>query len=183
MGARRLLFLLPLLAVLALAAVFAWSILSGRDPAMLPSAMIDRPVPAFTLAPIEGRDGPGLTAADLARGDGPILVNFFASWCVPCLAEHPVLTRLAIEEGMPLYGVNYKDAPADARRWLDRHGDPFTAIGADRDGRTGIEFGVYGIPETFLVDGAGRIRWRWAGPLTPQVVERDLMPLWRELGG
>ena len=177
---RRLLYMLPAMLFGLVAAYFVAGLDPDRDPSAVPSALIDRPVPQFALAALEP-GAPDFTNDDL--GGEIVLVNFFASWCVPCLAEHPVLTRLAIEEGMPLYGVNYKDAPADARRWLDRHGDPFTAIGADRDGRTGIEFGVYGIPETFLVDGAGRIRWRWAGPLTPQVVERDLMPLWRELGG
>jgi cytochrome c biogenesis protein CcmG/thiol:disulfide interchange protein DsbE len=177
---RRLVFLFPLVIVLGLAGTFAWSLMSGRDPAVLPSAMIDKPMPALALEPIEGR-AEGLATADL--GGRPALVNFFASWCIPCLAEHPVLTRLATEDGIPIFGVNFKDKPADAEAWLARNGDPFRRIGADRTGRTAIDFGTYGVPETFLVDADGRIRWRWPGPLTPDVVEEQLLPLWRELAG
>jgi cytochrome c biogenesis protein CcmG/thiol:disulfide interchange protein DsbE len=173
-------FLFPLAIVLGLAGTFAWSLMSGRDPAVLPSAMIDKPMPALALAPIEGRMD-GLATADL--GGKPALVNFFASWCIPCLAEHPVLTRLATEDGIPIFGVNFKDKPADVAAWLARNGDPFRRIGADRTGRTAIDFGTYGVPETFLVDAGGRIRWRWPGPLTPDVVEEQLLPLWRELAG
>lgn len=177
---RRLVFLFPLVIVLGLAGTFAWSLMSGRDPAVLPSAMIDKPMPDLALAPIEGRTE-GLATADL--GGKPALVNFFASWCIPCLAEHPVLTRLATADGIPIFGVNFKDKPADAEAWLARNGDPFRRIGADRSGRTAIDFGTYGVPETFLVDADGRIRWRWPGPLTPDVVEEQLLPLWHELAG
>lgn len=177
---RRLMFLFPLLIVLGLAGTFAWSLMSGRDPAVLPSAMIDKPMPELALPPIEGRTE-GLATADL--GGKPALINFFASWCIPCLAEHPILTRLSAENGIPIFGISFKDKPADAEAWLARNGDPYRRIGADRTGRTAIEFGTYGVPETFLVDGDGRIRWRWPGPLTPDVVEEQLLPLWRELAG
>ena len=139
---RRLIYVLPVLVFVALAAVFMTGL--ELDPRAVPSGRIDKPVPAFDLPPIEGRDE-GLSAADLADGR-PVLVNFFASWCVPCLAEHPQLMKMAREEGVRIVGVNYKDRPEDARRWLDRHGDPYAQIGADLDGRTGIEFGISGVP-------------------------------------
>jgi cytochrome c biogenesis protein CcmG/thiol:disulfide interchange protein DsbE len=154
-------------------------LLRGDDPQALPSALIDRPAPAIDLPPLPGRED-GLASADFAGRVA--VVNFFASWCVPCLAEHPILTRLAREDGISLYGVNYKDPPQDALAWLARHGDPFLAIGADRDNRAGIEWGVYGVPETFVVDRQGRVRFRHAGPLTPDLVDGTLLPLIAELG-
>jgi cytochrome c biogenesis protein CcmG/thiol:disulfide interchange protein DsbE len=110
-----------------------------------------------------------------------VLVNFFASWCIPCRAEHPVLMRIAEQERVPLYGIAYKDRPADAKRFLDQLGDPFRRIGLDSAGRTGIEFGVYGVPETYVIDKAGRIRMRHVGPLTAEALEKELLPLVKEL--
>ncbi|MEE8271696.1 MAG: DsbE family thiol:disulfide interchange protein [Alphaproteobacteria bacterium] len=170
----RLLFIVPLLVFAGLAGWIAVPLLSGSDPRALPSTLIDRPAPEFALPALPG-DPAGLALADL-RGE-VVLVNFFASWCVPCLAEHPLLTRLSREQGIRLYGVNYKDEADDARSWLDRHGNPYDRIGADRDGRVAIDWGVYGVPETFVVDAAGRIRFRHAGPLTPAQVETVLLPL------
>jgi cytochrome c biogenesis protein CcmG/thiol:disulfide interchange protein DsbE len=176
---RRLLYLLPAIVFAALIAYLVQRLQSGRDVRLLPSALIDKPVPAFALPPLLEGDA-GLTAADL-RGQVS-LVNFFASWCVPCRAEHPLLTRLAREEGLRVNGIAYKDRPEDARAFLAELGNPFARIGADFDGRTAIEFGVYGVPETYLIDRDGRIRFRHVGPLTPEAIEQDLLPLAAEFG-
>ena len=171
---RRLIFLLPVLLFAAVAVWMAVPLIRGDDPSVLPSALIDRPAPDFALPALPGVPG-GVARDDLA---GSVrLVNFFASWCVPCLAEHPLLTRLAREEGIPVFGVNYKDETADATAWLSRHGNPYEKVGADADGRTAIDWGVYGVPETFVVDADGHIRFRHAGPLTPDIVRDQLMPL------
>lgn len=175
---RALAFALPLVLFLALAVWMAVPLIRGDDPGALPSALIDRPAPALSLAGLPGVPG-GLASEDLA---GEVrLVNFFASWCVPCLAEHPLLTRLAREEGIALYGINYKDETAAATAWLARHGNPYRLVGADADGRTAIDWGVYGVPETFVVDRDGHIRYRHPGPLTPDLVRDELLPLIREL--
>jgi len=174
MSLRRILFLLPAALFLMLAGAFAAWLVLGKDAHLVPSTLIDRPAPEFSLGPVEGRDRPGLATADL-RGGGPVLVNFWASWCVPCLVEHPQLMQLS-EQGVVVHGINYKDKPEDARAFLARHGDPFRRIGADRTGRVAIDFGVYGVPETFLVDSTGRIRWRHVGPITPEVMEAELKP-------
>ncbi len=175
---KRFAFALPLLLFAAVAIWMAVPLIRGDDPGIVPSALIDRPAPDFALPALPGVPG-GVARDDLA---GSVrLVNFFASWCVPCLAEHPLLTRLAREDGIPVYGVNYKDAAADATEWLDRHGNPYERVGADADGRTAIDWGVYGVPETFVVDRDGHIRYRHAGPLTPDIVRDELMPLITEL--
>ena len=177
---RRLAFALPLLLFAAVAVWMAVPLIRGDDPSILPSALIDRPAPNFDLPALPGVAG-GVAHADLA---GSVrLVNFFASWCVPCLAEHPLLTRMAREDGIPVFGVNYKDATADATAWLARHGNPYERVGADGDGRVAIDWGVYGVPETFVVDREGHIRFRHAGPLTPEIVRDQLMPLIAELSG
>ncbi len=150
------------------------------DPRGLPSALIGQPVPDFTLPPLEGAEPPAFSAADL-RGGGlpkPVLINFWASWCVPCIVEHPMLVRLS-REGTPVFGINYKDKPGDAAAFLRRHGNPYARLGVDQPGRVAIDWGVYGVPETYLVDRTGIVRWRWAGPITPQVLENDLQPLLR----
>lgn len=177
---RRFGVALPLLLFAALAALFWYALYSG-DPSRLPSALIGKPVPDFTLAPLDGltADGepvPSFNVADLKTGT-PTVVNVFASWCVPCLEEHPLLMALAKEPGMRLYGINYKDDPASARRFLGRHGNPYGRVGADRSGRTAIDFGVYGVPETYVIDGEGRIAFRHVGPLTEAAVREKLMPL------
>ena len=161
-----------------------WVMLRGLqtgdyNPRGVPSALIGRGAPEFSLPPIEGSDRPALSAADL-RGPlpRPVLVNFWASWCVPCTIEHPQLMQLA-RDGVPVYGVSYKDKAPEARAFLERRGNPFARLGADATGRVGIEWGVYGVPETYFVDRQGIIRWRWAGPVTPEVVEQDLRPLLR----
>ena len=175
---RRLLYAVPVLLFLVVAGFLFRGLY--LDPRKLPSALIDKPVPSFELPPIEGRDNGGFSAADLS-GEGVKLVNIFASWCVPCRVEHPLINALA-EEGIPVYGINYKDAPADAERWLDKLGDPYTAIGSDIDGRVGIEWGVYGVPETFVIDAEGTIRYKHVGPLQQRDVENTLRPILEHLG-
>jgi cytochrome c biogenesis protein CcmG/thiol:disulfide interchange protein DsbE len=176
MDLRRLLFVLP--AVVFVGVGIGLAVGLTRDPGTLPSALIDKPVPTFELPPIAGRDGAGFRSADL---EGEVsLVNVFASWCVPCRVEHPLLVALA-DEGVPIYGINYKDPADKANDWLAELGDPYRAIGADTQGRVAIDWGVYGVPETFVVDGAGRIRHRHVGPLQRRDVEETIRPLLAEL--
>src|SRR3546814_19847825 len=153
---RRLLFLLPVLVFAVLAGYFLWGLAPERDPRDVPTAMLDKPVPDFDLAAVPGLDQPGLATADLAGG-GVVMVNFFASWCVPCRAEHPFLSALTAETGVPLYGINHRDKPADAAAWLAELGTPYRRIGAD-PGRAPGAGGVPGVPEPFIIDGNGRAR-------------------------
>ena len=174
----KAIYLLPLLLFFALAGYFAVPLLKPHyDPNTLPSALIDKPAPEFDLA---GLDGGGKLAADALKGQ-VVLINFFASWCVPCRLEHPLLMRLAKEEKLPLYGIAYKDNVEDTKRLLAQTGDPYRRIGVDRDGRVGIDFGVYGVPETYVIDKSGHIRKRFVGPLTAEVVDKELLPLLKEL--
>ena len=178
---RGLFFLIPLALFAAVGAFLAVGL--TRDPQKLPSALIDKPAPEFSLPPLAGRaaaGGDGLSRADLAGGSGPVLVNVFASWCVPCRIEHPLLARLA-EQGATVHAINYKDKPEDAAAWLKELGDPYREIGADRDGRVGIEWGVYGVPETFVVDKAGNIVHKHVGPLMARDLERTILPLLEKL--
>ena len=170
---KRLIFILPLVLFAGLAVAF-WVGLQ-RDPSKLPSQLIDRPVPQFALPPVTAGE-PGLTSADL-KGE-PALLNVFASWCVPCRLEHPVLMRLKAE-GVPIYGLDWKDDAG--AQWLAEHGDPYRRAGDDRSGRTGIDLGVTGVPETFVVDRHGRVRYKHVGPVTPEDWERTLGPLMRKL--
>jgi cytochrome c biogenesis protein CcmG/thiol:disulfide interchange protein DsbE len=174
MTMRRLLYLIPVLVFGAVGIGLAVGL--TRDPGTLPSALLDQPVPEFQLPGLEGGDG--LSSDDLKGRVS--LVNVFASWCVPCRVEHPVLMRLA-EEGVPIFGINYKDPADQAQAWLAELGDPFEKIGADRNGRVGIEWGVYGVPETFVVDAEGRIRHRHVGPIQARDLERALLPILAEL--
>jgi cytochrome c biogenesis protein CcmG/thiol:disulfide interchange protein DsbE len=174
---RRLLYLLPVILFMALAAYFAIALRPDYDPHTLPSALLDKEAPHFDLA---GLNGPGV-ARDGLKG-GPALLNFFASWCVPCRVEHPLLMRLKEHDHLPLYGIDYKDQPAAATKLLAEFGDPYKAIGMDRDGRVGLDFGVYGVPETYVLDSEGHIRKRFVGPLTAQQVDNELLPLLKQLG-
>jgi cytochrome c biogenesis protein CcmG, thiol:disulfide interchange protein DsbE len=174
---RKVLYLLPLVAFLTLVAWFALALRPNYDPQILPSAMIDKPAPAFDLATLGG--GTNLALAGL-KGQ-VVLVNFFASWCAPCRVEQPILMRLATQEHVALYGIDYKDRPEDARRVLAALGDPYRAIGLDPDGTTGINFGVYGVPETYVIDKTGEIRKRFVGPLTAEAVQQELLPLLKKL--
>ncbi len=177
--AKRLLFLLPVLIFLVVAGYFLWGLGPERDPKNIPTVMIDKPTPSFDLAAVPGLDAPGPATADLAQGQ-VVMVNFFASWCVPCRAEHPFLTALVEETGVPLYGINHRDKPEDAAAWLAELGNPYARIGAD-PGRAAVEWGVTGVPETFIIDGEGRIRYHHRGPLVPDVIEQQVRPLLEEL--
>jgi cytochrome c biogenesis protein CcmG, thiol:disulfide interchange protein DsbE len=173
---RRALFILPLLLFLVLAGYFALALRPGRNPQELPSALIDKEAPAFQLP---GLNGNGI-ARDALKGQ-PVLINFFASWCLPCREEHPILMRLSEQEHVPLYGIDYKDKPEAARSLLQEFGDPYRAIGVDRDGSVGLDFGVYGVPETYVLDSSGHIRKRFVGPLTAEEVNNELLPLMKAL--
>ena len=142
------------------------------DPNALPSTRIGQPAPALELVPLG--DGPVLEDADLRTGE-VTLVNYWASWCAPCRVEHPHLTTLA-EEGVTIHGINFKDAPGNALGFLAELGDPYTRMGADPEGRTALDWGVYGVPETYVLDGAGRIVLRFAGPITSAVLEDRIRP-------
>ncbi len=170
----RLIYFLPILLFGVVAGYFLWGLDPERDPSEVPSALIDKPVPEFSLAPVQGR------ALSLSSGDlkGEVsLVNVFASWCVACRYEHPVFMQLKAEDVVPVHGINYKDKPDDAAEWLDTLGDPYTRTGADLNGRVSIEWGVYGVPETFVINREGRIAYKHIGAVTPQVLEETLLPL------
>lgn len=169
---RRLLLLLPLLLLAGLIAVFAFSI--DRDPNLIRSVLIDKPAPEFALPPLAGLDVPGFTTADL--GGTVTVVNVFASWCVPCRDEHPLLETLVAETGVRLFGINQKDAPENARAFLAELGNPYAAVGTDTDGRVSIDWGVYGVPETFVVDADGIITFKHIGPITPRSLVEDVIP-------
>ncbi|MFZ5673922.1 MAG: DsbE family thiol:disulfide interchange protein [Pseudomonadota bacterium] len=175
---RAWLTLLPV-ALFALLAVLFYRGLSG-NPADVPSVLINKPVPVFTLSPIEGLDLPGLTSDDLKKGE-VTLVNVWASWCVPCREEHPMLMELARRGDLRIVGINYKDDPENARRFLVTLGIPFAAIGADPNGRAAVDWGVYGVPESFLVDGQGTIRLKWIGPLTREALTNQIIPKIEEI--
>ncbi|MGA0533148.1 DsbE family thiol:disulfide interchange protein [Hansschlegelia sp. KR7-227] len=177
-GLRRRLLLLPVLLFVALAALLYGRLFSG-DPAALPSALIGRPAPDVALPPLERLTGdagavPGFSRADLAAGEVTV-VNVFASWCAPCRIEHPLLMTLK-DKGVRLFGINYKDDPENARRFLGGLGNPFAKVGVDPSGRAAIDWGVYGVPETFVVDGQGRIAFKFVGPLTDEAMTKTLLP-------
>lgn len=169
---RRILFFLPLAIVAFLGGVFLWGLQDGRDPGSIPSALINKPAPAFELPAIDGVGTPGFAQSDLASLEELSLVNVFASWCAPCRAEHPLLTRLAEEEGIPLFGLNYKDKADAAAAWLEELGNPYQRIGHDLSGRVGIEWGVTGVPETFIIAPGGTILYREAGPVVGDGMKR-----------
>ena len=169
----RLIYLLPLGFFVCLALIFFVQLRSGVDPEAIPSALVGKPAPAFDLPALEGSGIPGLTRADL---DGKVtVVNIFASWCGPCRQEHAVLAALS-QSGVRVVGINYKDGADNARRFLAELGNPYAAIGIDARGRAAIEWGVYGVPETFLVGPDGIIRHKFIGPLTAEAVKDVLMP-------
>jgi cytochrome c biogenesis protein CcmG/thiol:disulfide interchange protein DsbE len=175
---RRLLVLLPLVVFLALAALLFFRLGAG-DPSRIPSALIGRTAPATELPAVAGleRNGqpvPGIMPADFK--DEVTVLNVWASWCVPCRDEAPLLIKLAGDKRIRLVGINYKDQADNARRFLGRFGNPFAASGADASGRAAIEWGVYGVPETFIVGRDGRIAYKLVGPLTPENLERVMKP-------
>jgi cytochrome c biogenesis protein CcmG/thiol:disulfide interchange protein DsbE len=171
---RRIFVLLPLLLFLGLAAVFFAQLMSGRDISAVPSALIGQPAPETKLPPLEGTDLPGLDSAAFA---GKVtLVNVWASWCAPCREEHPLLLALSQDSRFSIAGLNYKDKPENARRFLGELGNPYRVIGVDDAGRTAINWGVYGVPETFLVGKDGKIVYKHVGPLSPDAITGELLP-------
>ena len=168
----RLLFVVPAAAAIGLVITFAIGL--GRDPRVLPAALIRKPVPDFSLPPVKGRSL-GLAGANL-RGEVS-LVNVFASWCAACREEHPVLMQMTARRVVPIHGIDYEDKPDDAARWLDTMGDPYTRTGADLDGRVAIDWGVYGVPETYVIDRRGRIAFKQVGPLTLVILRQQILPL------
>jgi cytochrome c biogenesis protein CcmG/thiol:disulfide interchange protein DsbE len=171
-------FLIPL-AVFAIMVIFL-AIGLTLNPREVPSPLIGKPAPAFNL-PQVGEAAKTLSPADF-KGQ-VALINVWASWCVSCRQEHPVLLQLARQGVVPIYGLNYKDQREPAQGWLRQHGDPYVASAFDADGRAGIDWGVYGVPETFLIDRAGIIRHKHTGPVTPAALEQDILPLVRQLQG
>ena len=175
---RRLIVFIPLVVFLALAALFMYRLGAG-DPSRIPSALIGRPAPSTNLPPIPGleRDGRPVPGLDGAAFNGEVTVlNVWASWCVPCHDEAPLLLKLAADRRIRVVGINYKDEADNARRFLGRHGNPFAANGIDRNGRAAIEWGVYGVPETFVVGRDGRIAFKLIGPITPDNLDKALQP-------
>jgi cytochrome c biogenesis protein CcmG, thiol:disulfide interchange protein DsbE len=176
----RLMAALPLAAFVALAGLFALRLFSGHDPALLPSALVGHQAPAFNLPALAESQKPGLSDADLRKGQTTV-VNIFASWCGPCRLEHPVLHKLSDNAalkamGVRLVGVDYKDDPANAQRFLGAEGDPYQAIGVDSSGRVGIDWGLTGVPETFIVRGDGTIAFKYTGPMTEQALNEIILP-------
>jgi cytochrome c biogenesis protein CcmG/thiol:disulfide interchange protein DsbE len=168
---RRLLFIAPIAAFIVLVAVFGIGL--TKDPAAIPSQLIDHLLPAFSLPGLSAT-APGFGSADL-KGK-PLLLNVFASWCAACPQEHPMLTRIAAE-GTPVYGIDWKDTPADAIEWLGRLGNPYARVASDPTARTGIDLGVTGVPETFVVDKRGRVRYKQIGPIDGPTWEKLLKPM------
>jgi cytochrome c biogenesis protein CcmG/thiol:disulfide interchange protein DsbE len=171
---RRWLFIVPVAVFAVVAAALAVALLEGRDPSLVPSALLGKPAPQFDLPEVPGF-GPGVTSEDL-KGQVS-LVNVFASWCVSCRIEHPLLMDLGQQGEIAIYGLDYKDQPEDAAGWLADHGNPYTATGMDLDGRVGIEWGVYGVPETFVVDANGEIVYKHIGPITPEAWQDKILPI------
>lgn len=169
---RILLFALPLVALVALVAIFAVSL--DRDTSLVRSVLIGKPVPPTNLAPLEASGLPGVDTASL-KGQVTV-VNVFASWCVPCRAEHPMLTALKTEAGVRLVGINQKDAPQNAMAFLTELGNPYDAIGVDPNGRTSIDWGVYGVPETFVVNAEGVITYKHIGPISARSLAEEVLP-------
>lgn len=171
---------IPILLFAGLAVAFYFALRSG-GPSTLPSTLIGKPVPEFTLEPLaglktdDGKPSPGFNSADIASGEVTV-VNMWASWCGPCRVEHPFLMELSKDPGFRMYGVNYKDQADNARRFLGTLGNPYDAVGVDPLGRTSINWGVYGLPETFVIDRKGIIRFKYVGPMGRRIIEEKLKP-------
>ena len=177
---RRVLLILPvaLFAILIVVlGVLTLQTQEGRDPSLIPSPLVGKPVPEFVLPAVAENVAGGFSTDDL-RGQ-VTMVNVFASWCIPCLAEHPLISRLA-EDGLRIYGINHSDKAADAVKWLKKHGNPYSAIGFDPDGRVSLEWGVTGVPETFIINAAGIITYKHSGPITAQVLKDKILPKLQE---
>lgn len=170
-------FLIPVLTFTAIAIVM-WYALFNLDPTEIPSELVSKPAPEFSLAQVPGY-GPDLASTDLKTGK-IVLLNVFASWCVACLAEHPLFMELREQNAVDIYGLNYKDKPDAAAKWLARNGNPYVRTGMDEKGRVGIDFGVYGVPETFVIGPDGKILDKIIGPVSRDIYEQRIQPL---LGG
>lgn len=171
--------LIPVIAFAGLAAIF-FVRLEGGDPSKVPSPLIGKPAPEFVLPGLarlksEGVPVPGFSTADLKKGQ-VTLVNIWASWCVPCRDEHPLLMQLSARQDVRVFGINYKDKAENARRFIGLHGNPFEAVGVDDGGRVAVDWGVYGVPETFVVNGKGEITFKWIGPMNPTIVTDEIIP-------
>jgi cytochrome c biogenesis protein CcmG/thiol:disulfide interchange protein DsbE len=169
---RRLIFAVPVAAFVGLAVFLAVGL--TQNPQEVPSVLIGKPVPQFALPPVKGRTL-GLSSESL-KGEVS-LVNVFASWCTACRYEHPLFMQLKAQGTVPIHGINYKDKPDDAAEWLDSMGDPYTRTGADLDGRVSIDWGVYGVPETFVIDREGRIAFKQVGPISREILDEKILPL------
>lgn len=170
--ARVFLLFLPLIALAGLIAIFASRM--DRNPAYVQSVLIERPAPVFDMDAVEGLDRPGFSRQTLV-GEVSV-VNVFASWCVPCRDEHPMLEALKTETGVRLLGINHKDAPANARAFLAELGNPYDAVGSDANGRVSIDWGVYGVPETFVVDTQGIVTYKHVGPISLRSLREEVIP-------
>ncbi|MEQ1716666.1 MAG: DsbE family thiol:disulfide interchange protein [Hyphomicrobium sp.] len=175
----NLIRLLPVAIFVVVAGLFAIALQTG-DPSKLPSMLIGKPAPVSTFPPVDGliadsKQVPGFSTADLAKGKVTI-VNFWASWCTSCVEEHPLLARLKTASGVELFGVAQKDDPAASRRFLGRYGNPFSVVGTDKSGRSSIDWGVYGMPETFIVNGRGEIVYKHIGPISEESIQSKILP-------
>jgi cytochrome c biogenesis protein CcmG, thiol:disulfide interchange protein DsbE len=175
---KGLKFLLPLALFVALAVLLAAGL--GRDPKEVPSPLIGKPAPAFKLARL---DNPQVQVTRDELLGQVWMLNVWASWCVACREEHPLLVEFSRRKSVALFGLNYKDEPRDGQRWLAQFGNPYDASLVDRDGKVGIDYGVYGVPETFIVDKQGVVRFKHIGPVTPQVLRERIEPLLKQLNG
>jgi cytochrome c biogenesis protein CcmG, thiol:disulfide interchange protein DsbE len=179
-GRSRFLLVLPVVIFAVLAGFFAMALRSG-DPSLLPSTLVGKPAPQTVFPALEGLEAggkpqPGFSSADLAKGKVSV-VNYWASWCAPCVDEVPLLEQLKNTAGVDIYGINYKDQNAAARRFIGRFGNPFVAVGTDADGRAAIDWGVYGTPETFIVNGRGEVIYKHVGPITAESLTTKLLPI------
>lgn len=179
---RRLLAFAPLIIATIFGGFFIWGLNPDRDPNEIPSVLISQPVPEFTLEGVVGLDTATFSKVDLENLEGPVIVNVFASWCVPCRAEHTVLTNLVERDGARLFGINYKDKPEDAIKWLEELGNPYGRIGSDINGRAGIEWGISGVPETFIISESGTVLYRYVGPVVGKEAEQKFRTALIEAG-
>ncbi|WP_319531493.1 DsbE family thiol:disulfide interchange protein [uncultured Cohaesibacter sp.] len=187
-GGFNILILLPLVVFLALAVLFMWQMASGTNPNIVPSVLINKPAPNFDLAPLDASfgirtpEGGIMPGFDTESFKGKVsVVNVWASWCPTCRDEHPLLLQMTEDKRFDLLGLAYKDEPANSARFLKNHGNPFDKVGMDISGRVGIDWGVYGAPETFIVDRTGTIRYKHIGALTPQSLQAAFLPKLEEI--
>lgn len=179
---NRFVYMVPILSVVLLGGFFIWGLKSDRDPNAIPSELIGQRPPIFDLAELPKSGVRSFSNDDLLASENVSLVNVFASWCVPCRAEHAVLTRIAQDFNINLYGISYKDKPQDAVGWLEELGNPYQRIGADIDGRAGLEWGVAGVPETFVVSADGIVLYRHVGPIVGTKQTKRFLETLRNFG-